>query len=230
MIAADERLVAVLRPQRHSLHPRDLHILFSMLFRTPNFQDGTEHWIPLCLPKFNDKGFLHVYVCFFAPQIAAVLISADKGAFFEMQACKERLLASLQAQSLLAVIEGATTHRYRPTEVSGVLLHFLYKSRRNVQLTMPSLEPHFYTPVSRRRLMSAYRTMHGMLREKGLARAVRVSSPTMVAVGCITKDLEFYCVAGPSITKNELARAAASAMRWAHARDAELFISSGAIF
>lgn len=89
LVIADERLVSVIRPKRHSLHPPDLQLLFSMLFNASTFRDGGEHWTPICLPKFNSKGFLHAYICFFRKEIALVLISADKDAFFEMREVKE---------------------------------------------------------------------------------------------------------------------------------------------
>lgn len=89
LVIADGRMVSVIRPKRHSLHPPDLQLLFSMLFNATTFRDGGEHWTPICLPKFNSKGFLHAYIHFFRKEIAVVFISADKGAFFEMREVKE---------------------------------------------------------------------------------------------------------------------------------------------
>jgi len=54
----------------------------------------------------------------------------------------------------MAIIKSAV-RRGRPATtdiVPGtVLRHFLYKSRANVQFTMPSYEPHFTTLLARRR-------------------------------------------------------------------------------
>lgn len=157
LVIADERLVSVIRPKRHSLHPPDLQLLFSMLFNASTFRDGGEHWTPICLPKFNNRGFLHAYICFFRKEVACVLISADKDAFFEMRSVKETVVEQLEKSGSVKIVEDAVSRgRYITTDVlsSTVIRHFLYKSRANVQFTMPSFEPHFYTVIARRRFGS----------------------------------------------------------------------------
>jgi len=63
-----------------------------MLFNANTFRGGGEHWTPMCLPKFNSKGFLHAYICFFKPEIALVLISPGRDSFFEMKEVKEKIV------------------------------------------------------------------------------------------------------------------------------------------
>lgn len=122
IIVADSRLVAVIRPRRHSLHPPDLHLIFSMLFNTHSFSKGRgEHWVPICLPKFNATGFLYAYIHFFAPpQVALVLISADKNAFFELQAAKENIVEDLRTHDLITpILNSLKRGRYRTIEIFG---------------------------------------------------------------------------------------------------------------
>lgn len=65
LIVADGRLVSVVRPRRHSLHPSDLQLIFNMLFEADGVKaGGGENWIPLCLPGFNKSGYLYMYVSF----------------------------------------------------------------------------------------------------------------------------------------------------------------------
>lgn len=65
LIVAGGRLVSVVRPRRHSLHPSDLQLIFNMLFEAGSIKGGGgENWIPLCLPGFNKNGYLHMYVSF----------------------------------------------------------------------------------------------------------------------------------------------------------------------
>src|SRR4051812_31885610 len=114
LIVAGGRLVSVVRPKRHSLHPSDLQLIFNMLFEASGVKaGGGENWIPLCLPGFNKTGYLYMYVSFLPvvgtvdqetatsdaeeykqPQnstgrteqeIAVLLVSADKESFFELQ-------------------------------------------------------------------------------------------------------------------------------------------------
>jgi len=65
LLIADARLVSVVRPKKHSLHPGDLHLIFNMLFEAGSIKaDAGEAWIPLCLPGFNNTGFIYMYVSF----------------------------------------------------------------------------------------------------------------------------------------------------------------------
>ncbi|GAA5877863.1 hypothetical protein JCM3774_000198 [Rhodotorula dairenensis] len=106
LLLAEGRLVTLLRPKRHSIHPTDLHLLLSTVYAprkrrvddgggggggeaglslkhpgepqlqpgrgrrprqrpSPLLEPGAESWFPICLPRFNPRGFLHAYVSFF---------------------------------------------------------------------------------------------------------------------------------------------------------------------
>ncbi|KAF3936831.1 hypothetical protein ABW19_dt0204527 [Dactylella cylindrospora] len=159
LIIADGRLVSVIRPKRHSLHPPDLQLFISMLFNASTFKGGGEHWTPICLPKFNAKGFLHAYICFFQPEIALVLISPTREAFFEMKEVKDKIIEQLDKAGSIPIIEGAVKRgRYLTSDIidGTVIQHFLYKSKANVQFTMPSFDPHYSTSHSRRRQVGLF--------------------------------------------------------------------------
>lgn len=116
LIVAGGRLVSVIRPKRHSLHPSDLQLIFNMLFEADGIKSGGgENWIPLCLPGFNNKGYLYMYVSFLGaketdtsgspvPQspgrreeeIAIILISADKESFFELKQMRDDVVGQLE--------------------------------------------------------------------------------------------------------------------------------------
>ncbi|RPB08353.1 DUF254-domain-containing protein [Morchella conica CCBAS932] len=234
LVIADERLVSVIRPKRHSLHPPDLQLLFSMLFNASTFRDGGEHWTPICLPKFNSKGFLHAYICFFRKEIALVLISADKDAFFEMREVKEVVVEQLEKTGCVEIVEEAVSRgRYTTTDVlpGTVIRHFLYKSRANVQFTMPSFEPHFYTVITRRRLMNLYQRLHSAVHAKNahlkVHHCIRSSS---VSLSWITPTFELYCVAGAGANRNALAKGATSIVNWVKREEERLFVIGGAMF
>lgn len=176
LIVAGGRLVSVIRPKRHSLHPSDLTLIFNMIFEAGGVKaGGGENWIPLCLPGFNKTGYLYMYVSFLnayngqededaRPQtassashddeIAILLISADKESFFEMKEMRDEVVTQLQKNGSLDIIKAAV-RKGRPSTTDFIpgtqVRHFLYKSRANVQFTMPSLSPHFQSLITRRR-------------------------------------------------------------------------------
>lgn len=109
LVVAGGRLVSVVRPRKHSLHPGDLQLLFNMIFEAEGVKaGGGESWIPVCLPGFNSSGYLYMYVSFLdlrgdadnkeedptvkGESVAIVLISPDKESFFEMQGMRNSLV------------------------------------------------------------------------------------------------------------------------------------------
>jgi len=171
LIVAGGRLVSVVRPRKHSLHPSDLSLIFNMLFEADGIKaGGGENWIPLCLPGFNKNGYLYMYVSFVSPteaqttpsndapsshdEVAILLISANKESFYALRKMRDSVIDELEKTNSMSAIN-ASVQAGRPTAtdiVPGtVLRHFLYKSRGNVQFVMPSYEPHFTTLLARRR-------------------------------------------------------------------------------
>lgn len=174
LIVAGGRLVSVVRPKKHSLHPGDLHLIFNMLFEAGSVKaGGGENWIPLCLPGFNNTGYLYMYVSFVnldkvseevterpstsegaGDEVAVLLISADRESFYEMREMRNDLVQQLDKNGSINIIKAAVKQGRLPcTSITtgSAVQHFLYKSRGNVQFIMPSYEPHFDTLVARRR-------------------------------------------------------------------------------
>lgn len=109
LIVAGGRLVSVIRPRTHSLHPSDLQLIFNMLFEAGGVKAaGGENWIPMCLPGFNKNGYLYMYVSFLdihntekvtgddieseprkEDQVAILLISANKESFYDLRKMRD---------------------------------------------------------------------------------------------------------------------------------------------
>ena len=111
LIVAGGRLVSVIRPRTHSLHPGDLQLIFNMLFEAGGvIASEGENWIPMCLPGFNKNGYLYMFVSFLdvvdegeevqsragpalkENRIAVILISANKEGFFELRTMRNDVI------------------------------------------------------------------------------------------------------------------------------------------
>ncbi|CAN6667824.1 vacuolar fusion protein Mon1p [Trichomonascus vanleenenianus] len=243
LIVADGRLVSVIRPRRHSLHPPDLYLVFSMLFNTNSFRGGGEHWAPICLPRFNSTGFLYAYINFIdGRDTALVLISPDKNAFFDLQQARHRIVERLEEQNLLEPIRQSLNRgRFKCVDLSVPLIrHFLYKSKMNVQYVMPSFEPHYYEPMMRQQLMNLYHQMHGAVHSKashnsGLASSGNLklfftSRQNTTALAWVTPSFELYCVAGPTTTKDAVSQSVRQTVSWIKQQEERLFVIGGAVF
>ncbi|KAL4921539.1 trafficking protein Mon1-domain-containing protein [Aspergillus aurantiobrunneus] len=251
LVVAGGRLVSVVRPKKHSLHPGDLQLLFNMIFEAEAVKaGGGESWIPVCLPGFNSSGYLYMYVSFLdlredadtavedtAPtgeSVAIILISTDKESFFELQNMRDTFLEQMEKNGSIKIIKEAID-KGRPSTtdiVPGTVLHhFVYKSRANVQFTMSSYDPEFSSIPRRRRLISTYNNLHASVHAKHthvkVHHCVTQSSSSFVWV---TPVFELYCVAGPHANRNALAQSASKIVQWVQKEEERLFIIGGAVF
>ncbi|TGJ87790.1 hypothetical protein E0Z10_g967 [Xylaria hypoxylon] len=251
LIVAGGKLVSVIRPRRHSLHPSDLQLIFNMLFESGGIKAaGGENWIPLCLPAFNNRGYLYMYVSFLDGRpdgsasttdasdaddaIAIILISPDKESFFTLQKMRDDVVTELKKKGHLDLIK-ATAVQGRPlvTEIapSAHISHFLFKSRANVQFCMPSLQPTFSSLISHRRLMSLYSHLHASMHARhSHLKVLHCISDEATSLAWITPIFEFYCVAGPNTSRAVITQGANKIMQWAKREEERLFIIGGGVF
>jgi len=260
LIVAGGKLVSVIRPRKHSLHPSDLQLIFNMLFESGGIKaGGGENWIPLCLPAFNNSGYLYMYVSFFdsnpdstsaepaqerprddsEDEIAIILISPDKESFYDLKEMRDKVADKLSKNGGLALIRAAAKEgRPRiPVVAPGAQVsHFLYKSRANVQFCMATLEPAFGGPeagkmVARRRLMSLYHQLHASMHAKhSHLKVMHCVSMGAASLAWITPVFEFYCIAGPNVSRAVMTQGANKIIQWAKREEERLFIIGGGVF
>ncbi|GAB1310949.1 Vacuolar fusion protein mon1 [Madurella fahalii] len=295
LIVAGGKLVSVIRPRKHSLHPSDLQLIFNMLFESGGIKSGGgESWIPLCLPAFNNRGYLYMYVSFFddkqdgsfplgsvqqqppmspdngggvggddntgysshnEDEIAIILISPDKESFYDLKEMRDKLAAQLTKTGSLSLIRSAVCQgrpKIQSIAPGAQLSHFLYKSRANVQFCMSSLEPAFSSPspspspsqehshvtaaspekmVARRRLMSVYHELHASMHAKhSHLKVLHAVGDDAASLAWITPVFEFYCVAGPNVSRAAMTQGANRVIQWAKREEERLFIIGGGVF
>lgn len=253
LIVAGGRLVSVLRPKKHSLHPGDLHLIFNMLFAVEGTKaGGGENWIPLCLPGFNNTGYLYMYASFLRAELdadntptgptgsdndlAILFISATRDAFDELRAMRSALVEQMTANGSMAALRTAlAAPRPSCTAIAPgtPLRHFLYKSRAHVQFVMPSPSPQFSHPLAWRRLMSAHAALHSAAHGGKGATHLKLhhaASDEHVGLAWIGQGFELYCIADPNTGRPALAKAAQAVIKWAKREEERLFIVGGAVF
>lgn len=69
----------------------DLHLLLNFVNSCTAFRTS-ETWTPLCLPRFDDSGFLHAYVCFIETDICLVNLSTNPADFYKMSECRKSIV------------------------------------------------------------------------------------------------------------------------------------------
>lgn len=129
LLVSHSTLLTLLRPRDHSIHPADLHILLNTISSTEALRTvNSESWIPICLPRFNSRGFLHAFISYFddssrsgndevstSPSgikndlgLGIVLVTADKEGFFDMRSWKDHIVSKLVSvpASLSSAVSG----------------------------------------------------------------------------------------------------------------------------
>ncbi|WEW58022.1 Vacuolar fusion protein mon1 [Emydomyces testavorans] len=248
LIVAGGRLVSVIRPKKHSLHPGDLQLIFNMIFEADGVKaGGGESWIPICLPGFNSRGYLYMYVSFLdlhdnLPQddkginkddaVAIILISADKEGFFVLREMRDSVVQEMEKNGSKKIIRTAI-EKGRPSTTDiipgTVLRHFLYKSKSNVQFIMSSYSPDFDSLSARRRLLSTYQALHGSIHAKHThVKVQHCVSSFMDSLAWVTPKFELYCVASPNSNRNALSQSANKIAQWVQQEEERVFIIGGA--
>ncbi|KAG6878090.1 hypothetical protein C0993_012417 [Termitomyces sp. T159_Od127] len=65
MLVAEGKVITLIRPKKHSIHPADIHIILNTI-HSPSIinSPASSSWIPLCLPKYNPSSFVNAYISF----------------------------------------------------------------------------------------------------------------------------------------------------------------------
>ncbi|KAJ2588694.1 Vacuolar fusion protein mon1 [Coemansia sp. RSA 1722] len=225
MLIADMKLVTLMRPRKHSLHPSDLHLLFNMA-ASKNFLTG-EHWTPMCFPKFNDKGFLHVYINYITPSVALILVSADRDSFIDMTQCRLRITQDLSTDDSLQRMEDAASQRaLRPLEL-GIpgLLQLYYRHKTLVQ--------HFGTRFDeivdeqqQRRIVNTYQRLRLYMVKSGPnpLRIIYHKTDTETVLVWQSSAFELYAAIDPSMDVRAMIRKINIVLEWIRNEEDHLFV------
>ena len=111
--------------------------------------------MPLCLPRFNNTGFLHAHVSYVDEDCTTclLLITNEKDTFFELKECRTKIVQALSSNGCLAEIARAGArkgYRLNNSEIPD-LRHFIYKSKTTAQFTAPLVDPPYNLPGEKNR-------------------------------------------------------------------------------
>ncbi|KAI8578932.1 hypothetical protein K450DRAFT_244139 [Umbelopsis ramanniana AG] len=231
IIVSNGKLVTLLRPRKHSLHPSDLHLLFNMLTGSTTFRTA-ESWTPLCLPKLNSKGFLHAYICYIERDTAVVMISTNKDSFFELSDWKKQIVETLTSSGALLKLQQAADESYSASDIGiPALRHFIYKSKMHIQFTCPELEAPYTNPVNRRRLHRLYQRSHDRLHSKTRPlKLYYLAGEHESILGWITSSFELYVVFNATVPKSTVITSSNHLLRWIKKHEDMLFILNSPVF
>lgn len=155
LLVYDNKLVSLMRPKAHSLSNTDITTLLSAV-EQPNRPSGTtleaeepDLWVPICLPNFNESGFLHCYLRHFVlprleTPLSLLLLSGSKNSFFEMRQSANYILEKIKKSKSLTTLlprELALNSQLVARTLSVLSVHhFIYKRRKAKQFYMDAIK------------------------------------------------------------------------------------------
>ncbi|BEI85143.1 hypothetical protein CcaverHIS002_0505440 [Cutaneotrichosporon cavernicola] len=238
LLIAGGRIVTLLRPRRHAVHPADMHLLFNTIATSPTLRE-VETWLPICLPKFNPQGFVHAYISFIREDVGLIFISADRDAFEPLCGWRELVVEQLSRDGALDRIAACVkSHPYTVAELgSPGLRHFVYKNRGMVQITSPEWEePYTKGSEARRRLVTLYqKAQDALFARPGTGqptplRLLYLCGPHEAVLAWLTRPFELYVAVSPHLPMSAVVATANRVAKWVNLEESRLFLRDAPVF
>ncbi len=235
LLIARGRLINVVRPKAHALFPADLHLIFNFVRASSGGLRTSESWTPLCLPNFNDTGYLHAHIAFVDQEQVCLLLLSTTGtqqSFYALQQCSASIQEQLRSSQALSQIQHSLTEGEYVLPSVGIpsLLHFVYKSNSTAQFTSPAYTAPYNTEAEQMRLFRLYQLVHQQARQLTAPMNIFIhttESESILAWSCA--GFELFATFSPLTSKSEAIKACNALLLWIKQNEARLFILSSPV-
>ncbi|VDM46223.1 unnamed protein product [Toxocara canis] len=230
LVLAHRQLVAVVRMKGIALHPSDLHILINLVECNPSFRNA-DNWIPICLPHFNDTGFVHAFVSYLweGSPACLMLLSLERGAFQSLREVNAAIAARLLSPKHRAAIQTAL-EKPPVLELDSAtfpdIWHFVYKNRCSGQTCSAPWRIPYVSEQERRRLLAYYKKSIGLCLETAEIKQLFATTPHNCLMSYITPNFELHCVLSPFVQRSMASAQADRLIKLLKKEENRFFITS----
>eukprot|EP00455_Lapot_gusevi_P035921 TRINITY_DN3983_c0_g1_i2.p1 TRINITY_DN3983_c0_g1~~TRINITY_DN3983_c0_g1_i2.p1 ORF type:complete len:239 (-),score=31.20 TRINITY_DN3983_c0_g1_i2:49-765(-) len=229
VLMAGTRLVNLVRPKDGAIYPSDLLVLINFVNSSSTFRDS-ETWTPICLPKFNDQGFLYAYVCYLDEITCLILITTDSNDFHNLSLYKDYIHWELATGGELAAIRSAYDDHFVNLKDLDIcvpeLRHFLYKSEVSSQFILSSCPAPYSNYHAQKALFRRYQHAHAKINQARRRHTIyyEVGSEDSLLAWVRPGEFEMYAAFTPLTHKQQAITAANRVLRWIKREENHLFI------
>ncbi|SPP79139.1 vacuolar fusion protein MON1 homolog A [Drosophila guanche] len=237
VLIANNKLIALVRMKKYSIHPADLRLIFNLVECSESFK-SSENWSPICLPKFDMNGYLHAHVSYLADdcQACLLLLSVDRDAFFTLAEAKAKITEKLRRSHCLEAINEELQQPFNAKlyqQVLGIpeLRHFLYKPKSTAQLLCPMLRHPYKSLQELERLEAIYcGLLHRIHNSSQPLKLIYEIKEREVVLAWATGTYELYAVFEPVVDKATVIKYVDKLIKWIEKEYDVYFIRSHATF
>ncbi|OBA24455.1 DUF254-domain-containing protein [Metschnikowia bicuspidata var. bicuspidata NRRL YB-4993] len=258
-ITMEDRVVTHLRPRNHKLTSRDISTLLYIIgLNSESLTSGKDAdlWIPLCMPEFNNSGFLHCYVKTFLLSscdrpMTIILVSGNKNSFFNMKEAANYAVAKIKGKKLfskrlgmeLSLSNGKSTV-LGELKISTIK-HFIYKRKEYNQIFIDDItQETAFSNLSKFQYSSLIISLYSNLiiskgdendmprfKSKKLTYS-RLHTEEDFITGILLTDqnYEFYCLCEGSVSSQIIIDESLRIIKWCDRYKRRLFVGEGICF
>ncbi|KAF8172004.1 trafficking protein Mon1-domain-containing protein [Mycena galopus ATCC 62051] len=259
VLVARGRVITIVRPKKHSIHPADIHILLNTI-HAPSILNSpaSASWIPVCLPKFNPTGFVNAYISFprkddglEAEQQTPSTVVDDLQS--SVATVKPRYSQhALDSGIGLICISGSgdfetirnwcdsATEKMESEGTLDTIANAFRMGQTEYSVAelganhCPTFEDPYDDVDERRRLTTLYQIIHDAIHAKsGQEASLKlqyIRSEKESVMGWITQPFELYVTLSPRLPKSAAVGAANAVARWVKKEESRLFLRDAPVF
>ena len=216
-----------------TLHYSDVFLL-SNLLASYNSLRSASSWTPICLPQYEDEGFVYACITFIQnSQISIALISENANAFKDLKAAGDGIESELQKNR--EVLEKYISEMPYSVSICGIkeVKHFLYFAKNVEQYTMSGICPStrvFLPEIQKqayKRLLKRYDNAYFLsnFTEYYKGNYTRIDIYRNEQILCIrTNDYTLLMSFSPLLSRNNLVNISNQMLKWIKQEEPNLFI------
>lgn len=259
-ICINDKVLTSMRPTQHRLRKDDVNLLLAIIslhYGETQQEEGAELWIPLCMPNFNDTGFLYVYVKRFIlagyPEpLSLALLGANKNSFFELKQVGSHIISkilcnkSLKTTLTAELVEMEMAARLVKDLNCTFIKHFIYRQKTENQFFMDDIKhlstetDNYQNIATHLQVLYFYTSLHNANsttikdddKEGKRLTYTRWQRKDGWVTGFLlsSKTYDFYCLCGGSVQAQHIIDQSIRIIKWVEKYKKRLFIGEAITF
>ncbi|KAK6747334.1 hypothetical protein RB195_000500 [Necator americanus] len=209
LMIANRHVAAIVRLRRYALHPRDTHILLNLISGNNSLRmSEAQTWTPICLPNFNDKGFVYAFISFPWEGSGAclILLSIKKDHFDPLNEVKKRIVEKLENNAkFFSSFQSCVNNpvAFNSSQIgsgSDLLWSFVYKNRNSRQVCISGAKVPLISRGERSGTRCLFERITHIIREEPHMRCLFLRRSHDNVLVWVTDKFELQCVFSPLVS------------------------------